>query len=108
MTLSERICKAIKKIPKGRVATYGQIATLCGNPRAARQVVRILNSCSESHNLPWHRVINRLGQIALPLGRGFEMQKALLTGEGVLVLDSGKIDLGRFQWRPRVVRFESE
>lgn len=107
MTLSERIRKAVKKIPKGRIATYGQIATLCGNPRAARQVVRVLNTYAESDKLPWHRVVNRQGQIVLPPGRGFELQKAMLTDEGVLVSDIGKIDPGRFQWRPRVVRFES-
>jgi len=92
---------AIKKIRKGRVATYGQIAAMAGNPRGARQVVRILNVYSEKERLPWHRVINREGRIALPHGRGYELQKQLLQDEGVVFDSDGRIDLKRFLWQPR-------
>ncbi|MFH2055427.1 MAG: MGMT family protein [bacterium] len=93
--------RALRRIPKGRVATYGQISELAGSPRAARQVVRILHSSSERDNLPWHRVINREGKIALKRGQGFELQQALLEAEGIFVEASGRIDLTRFQWRLR-------
>ena len=62
---SERIKELIKRIPYGKVATYGQIASLAGNRRGARQVVRILHTCSQKENLPWHRVINARGSISL-------------------------------------------
>lgn len=96
------IKRALKRIPKGRVATYGQISELAGSPRGARQVVRILHSSSDSEQLPWHRVINREGKISLKRGQGFELQRALLEAEGVFVSASGHIDLKRYQWRPRV------
>ena len=79
----QRVVAIIKKIPKGKVATYGQIAALAGNPRAARQVVRILHSSSQKEQLPWHRVVNRQGQISLRSGSGYETQKELLKEEGI-------------------------
>ena len=92
---------AIRRIPEGRVATYGQIAKLCGNPRAARQVVRVLHSCSKKERLPWHRVINAKGRISLFPGRGYELQQALLRDEGVEFRLDGSIDLERFGWDGR-------
>ena len=88
-----RIIEVIKNIPAGRVATYGQIAVLAGNPRGARQVVRALHASSEKEGLPWHRVINSKGKISLPLGRGYELQRKLLVKEGVLFYEEGTIDL---------------
>ena len=90
----------IRRIPRGRVATYGQIAALAGRERAARGVAWILHSSSETAGLPWHRVIGGRGAISLPRGRGFEEQKELLTAEGVPVGRDGRIDLKRFQWEP--------
>lgn len=90
----------IKAIPRGRVATYAQIAALAGNYRAARQVVRVLHSSSCKDRLPWHRVINSRGAISLPRGRGYEEQKRLLLEEGVCVSAFGCIDLEEFQWEP--------
>ena len=84
-------------IPVGKVATYGQIAQLAGNNKAARQISRILHSSSEKYDLPWHRVINSQGKISLRLGDGFEMQKAILESEGVQVIED-RIDLTKFQW----------
>ena len=94
------ILEVLKAIPEGRVSSYGRVAALAGNPRGARQVSRVLHSMSEAHDLPWHRVVNAQGQISLPRGRGFELQKALLEDEGVAVCAKGCIDLARFLWRP--------
>lgn len=100
-TFEQRIIKLLKKIPKGKVVTYGQIAAMAGNPRGARQVVRILSACSKKEKLPWHRVINRLGQISLPLRDGYEIQKALLEAEKIHFGLNDKIDLAAYQWQPK-------
>ena len=95
---SKRVIEIIQKIPVGKVATYGQIATLAGNNKAARQISRILHSSSAKYELPWHRVINSQGKISMKPGDGFERQKAMLENEGIqVVLD--KIDLKNYQWR---------
>ena len=94
---SKRVVEIIKKIPAGKVATYGQIATLAGNNKAARQISRILHSSSEKYDLPWHRVINSQGKISLRSGDGFEMQKAMLESEGIQVIKD-RIDLIKYKW----------
>ena len=95
---TKRAIELIKQIPAGKIATYGQIATLAGNNKAARQISRILHSSSDKYDLPWHRVINSQGKISLKSGDGFEIQKAMLENEGIqVVLD--KIDLKNYQWR---------
>lgn len=90
----------IKSIPRGKVATYGQIAALAGNPRAARQVVRILHSSAEKDKLPWYRVVNSRRRISLPSGSGYELQHALLVREGVQFGIGDVINFDRFQWNP--------
>lgn len=97
-SLTENIKWIIKQIPKGKVATYGQIAALAGNPRGARQVVRILHACSHKDKLPWHRVINSRGTISLKPGQGYEIQKSLLLGEGVKFKDNDAVDFSRHLW----------
>jgi methylated-DNA-protein-cysteine methyltransferase-like protein len=97
---TDRVIETIRNIPAGRVATYGQIAGLAGNPRAARQVARILHACSSVEGLPWHRVVNREGRIALKPFQGFEEQRRLLEGERVEFDRSGAIDMFRFLWVP--------
>ncbi|MCK4857323.1 MAG: MGMT family protein [candidate division Zixibacteria bacterium] len=97
-SLTQRIKDIIKQIPRGRVATYGLIAAQAGNPRAARQVVRVLRSSSRKDELPWHRVINRQGHISLKPNQGYELQKALLEEEGILFDDNDSIDLDRCLW----------
>ena len=99
-SFTERVKDIIKKIPQGRVATYGQIAAYAGNPRGARQVVRILHSSAGKDKLPWHRVVNREGRIALKLGTGYEIQKGLLLNEGIKFDKSDKIDFDRYLWSP--------
>lgn len=97
---TEKVVRIIKNIPEGRVMTYGQIAGLAGSPRAARQVVRILHSMSKKHGLPWHRVINAKGQIALQDDAAYNEQKLNLEIEGVKVAANGTVNLAVFQWRP--------
>jgi len=94
----------IRSVPRGRVATYGQVAALAGRPGAARGVAWVLHSSSDVAGLPWHRVIGGRGGISLRRGRGFEEQKRRLAAEGVAVGRNGRIDLKRFQWEPRTGR----
>lgn len=91
-----RVIEVIRSIPKGKVATYGGVAAMAGNHRAARQVARILHSCSKKEELPWHRVINREGRISLKPGQGYEKQRQLLEQEGVTFDLTGRIDLDLF------------
>ena len=90
----------LKKIPQGKVATYGQIAALAGNPRAVRQVVWTLHSSTEKDKLPWHRVVNSKGQISLKPNYGYEIQKELLRKEGVKFDKNDTIDFDRYLWSP--------
>jgi len=92
----------IKRIPKGKVATYGLIAAIAGNPRAARQVARILHTYSQKDNLPWHRVVNRNGQISLKPFRGYEVQKMLLEKEGIVFSKNNAINFDKYLWRPQI------
>ncbi|MBA4369534.1 MAG: DNA methyltransferase [Desulfobacterium sp.] len=92
--------KLILQIPAGRVATYGQIAAQAGNPRAARQVARILHACARKDSLPWHRVVNQHGRISLRHSQGYEIQQTLLELEGVVFTENNRIDLSRFIWNP--------
>ncbi|MDC7124440.1 MAG: MGMT family protein [Spirochaetales bacterium] len=87
---SERVIKIIKAIPPGQVASYGQIAAMAGNPKAARQVARLLHSSSEKQDLPWHRVVNREGKISLQ-GEGAVIQRGLLEAEGIEFDLDGKV-----------------
>jgi len=98
-SFSQRVKDIIKKIPVGKVATYGQIATYAGNSRASRQVAWILHSSSRKDNLPWHRVINSRGKISLPHNGGYEMQKELLETEGVVFDKNDKINFDRYLWK---------
>lgn len=97
----DRIYSAVKLIPKGRVATYGQIAALTGFPRHARQVGYALAALDDKKNVPWHRVINAEGRISSRSRPGYEdYQRILLENEGVEFDTAGRISLKRFQWRP--------
>ena len=99
---TERTVAIVRTIPKGRVASYGQVAAIAGSPAAARQVARVLHSLSRALRLPWHRVIGSRGTISLPRGAGFEVQRALLRAEGVAVAEDGSVDLGAHRWVPRL------
>lgn len=88
-----RVLEVIKTIPPGQVMTYGQVAAWAGNHRAARQVSRFLNTYGKSHELPWHRVVNAQGKIAIPVGKGYEKQYQLLLQEGITFGIGEQIDL---------------
>jgi len=90
-----RAAELIRSIPKGKVATYGQIAGMAGDPRGARQVVRVLNT---QKNLPWHRVLAAGGRITLP-GPGGALQRKLLEAEGVGFEPDGTIPLAVHGWQ---------
>lgn len=98
-TFADRVARLVKRIPHGKVATYKQIAGMAGSPRAARMVVRVLRTRSEELGLPWYRVVNVRGHIALT-GEGARVQRAALTSEKVKVNPDNGIDLARFRWRP--------
>lgn len=103
MSFSQKVVELIKKIPKGKVATYGQIAALANSPRAAISVGQILHRSSEKHDLPWQRVINRQGRISVScLEHPAEMQVALLREDGVKVIEKNGsfwVNLGQYQWQ---------
>ena len=96
-----RIYAVVRRIPRGRVATYGQVAALAGLPRAARQVGYALHALSGATVLPWYRVINASGRISLPPGAGGIEQRLRLIADGVPVDQRGGVSLARHQWRPR-------
>ena len=104
--LYQAIYATVRRIPKGRVATYGQIAALAGFPRNARAVGYALSAWSEEgrrgKTLPWQRVINAQGRVSLRASPGFEgLQEEMLRQEGVEIGLDGRIQLERFRWRPR-------
>jgi len=97
---TSEVIKLIKSIPKGKVATYGQIACLAGYCSSVRRVVWILHSCSKKEGLPWHRVVNQKGAISLNPGSGYELQKEMLQKEGIVFNKNDLIDLDRYLWEP--------
>lgn len=97
----ERIYGVVSRIPRGRVATYGQAARLAGLPGQARQVGYALAALPADSDVPWHRVINARGEIsarAIPLFE--DIQRDLLQQEGVVFGDDGRIALARQRWLP--------
>lgn len=104
---SLKVILSVRKIPKGNVATYKQIAGLSGKPHASRGVAWILNSCAKKYALPWHRVLSSKGRISFKPGtRNYLLQKSKLRREGVRFLANDDIDMTKFQWKkkPRVGR----
>lgn len=96
------VYRVVKRIPRGRVSTYGKVAELAGMPRAARQVGYALNALSGEEAVPWHRVINAKGEIPARGERAFaDLQRSLLEAEGVEFDRAGRVDLEAFGWKPR-------
>lgn len=93
-----KVLDVIRNIPRGKIMTYKDVASACGNHKASRQVARILHSMSEKYSLPWQRVINSKGEISFKDGSFRERQIAALRGEGVKVSESGKIDLNVYRF----------
>ena len=101
MNFHQRVYALVKKIPKGRVTSYGFVATLLGNPRAARQVGWALFNMTEDREIPWWRVINSKGYISIRNPNApKELQKFLLEKEGIKVSDKFMVDLKKYIWRP--------
>lgn len=95
---TNKVNELVSQIPEGKVMTYGQIAALCGNARAARIVGGIAHFGDP--NLPWHRVVNRHGGLASGYPGGREGHKAHLDSEGIVVSSEYKIDLENYIWTP--------
>jgi methylated-DNA-protein-cysteine methyltransferase-like protein len=95
-----KVIEIIRGIPEGSVMTYGQIAAQAGSPRGARQVVRILHSLGMKYDLPWHRVVNAQGEIAIQDEEGRYMQRLYLEKEGVVFDSKGLIDLEQARYMP--------
>ena len=101
MTVFEKIYEVVSLIPKGKVATYGQVALLAGNPRWARVVGYALHNNPAPIVIPCHRVVNREGRTAPAFAFGGEgVQKQLLIDEGIVFNEDGLIDLKIYGWRP--------
>lgn len=98
----QRIYAVVSRIPRGRVATYGQIATLAGLPGHARQVGYALHALEDGSDVPWHRVINAQGRISPRAEPGWDdVQRQLLQREGIDFDDNGKVPLASFRWLMR-------
>jgi methylated-DNA-protein-cysteine methyltransferase-like protein len=98
----QRIYAVVRRIPRGRIATYGQIAGLAGLGGHARQVGYALHALEAGDALPWHRVLNAQGRVSPRAEPGGDrVQRALLEREGVRFDAAGRADLVRFGWRPR-------
>jgi methylated-DNA-protein-cysteine methyltransferase-like protein len=95
----QRIYAVVRRIPRGRVATYGQIADLAGLAGHARQVGYALHALPEGTSVPWHRVVNAQGAISPRSVPGAELvQQQLLAREGVRLNARGRVQLGRVRW----------
>jgi len=97
-----RIHAVVRRIPRGRVATYGQVAALAGLAGHARQVGYALHALAEDSAVPWQRVVNTRGEVSPRRTPGWDgLQRALLEREGIAFDARGRIDLERRRWRPR-------
>lgn len=95
----EQVYRLVRQVPPGKVTSYGAIARMLGNPRAARTVGWALHSIPESSDVPWQRVINSRGRISTSCREhGEGLQRALLEAEGVKFDERGYVDWGRFGW----------
>ncbi|MGD2117196.1 MAG: MGMT family protein [Chromatiales bacterium] len=99
MKPNEIIWQIVASIPKGKVATYGQVARLAGFPNHAHYVGSVLKQLPKGSKLPWHRVINAQGKISFPQGSdAFNRQRRLLEAEG-MVFVGNKLSLSTYGWQ---------
>jgi methylated-DNA-protein-cysteine methyltransferase-like protein len=95
----QKIYELVAQIPAGKLMTYGQVAALCGKPRAARQVGQVAHF--GPIDLPWHRVVNREGKLASGWPGGINIQKQLLEQENVVINDEFKANIKDLLWWPK-------
>lgn len=99
MNTFEKIYEVVKRIPKGKVASYGTVAAMAGNPRWARVVGYALHSNPEPIVIPCHRVVTKDGRVSVAFAFGGEnMQRLLLSEEGIEFLENGNIDMKKYEW----------
>jgi methylated-DNA-protein-cysteine methyltransferase-like protein len=100
-SVPESILAAVRRIPRGKVCTYGNVAEVAGLPRRARLVGTVLRQTPAGRGLPWYRVINAGGRISFPTGSdAYQRQRHKLEAEGVVFV-GGRVDLRRYGWPAR-------
>jgi len=99
------IYAVVKKIPRGKIATYGQIAAIVSPGLPARIVGYALHGLPEDTDVPWYRVINRHGSISYTTSHNesISLQQKILEQEGIIFTTNGKINLGKYRWSPNLV-----
>lgn len=102
-TFYEQVYAVVRRVPRGRVTSYGRVARMLGRPNAARAVGYALSALGQKRYapppVPWQRVINSAGRISTPnMDGGADLQAALLRAEGVIVSDDLRVDLGVYLW----------
>jgi methylated-DNA-protein-cysteine methyltransferase-like protein len=95
----EPVYRLVKRIPRGRVTTYGTLAKALRLPGGARAVGYAMAACPSGRGIPWHRVIGAGGRLTIPEPHG-SLQRRLLEAEGVKIGDSRRIDMERYIWLP--------
>jgi methylated-DNA-protein-cysteine methyltransferase-like protein len=98
-----QVFEVVRNIPVGKVATYGQIAAILGNPRGARQVGWMLADLGKEKDVPWWRVVDRFGHLSIGKrsSNAQEIQKVYLENEGVVVDSGYNVELGKYRWENR-------
>lgn len=103
----DKVYNVVKDIPRGKVATYGQIAKILGAPRYSRFVGFALHSNPNPKEIPCHRVVNRFGQLSKSFAFGGESsQRKLLEQEGIVFNADGTIDMKKYQWNQELLDIE--
>lgn len=99
MSFYDKVYEVVKQIPAGKVSTYGQIARLCGSPRASRAVGYALHCNPNQGEIPCYKIVNREGKLAKSFAfGGIEVQKMLLENDGIIVDEEFCVDLKEFLW----------
>ncbi len=94
----ELIYDVVKEIPRGKVATYGQVAALAGNRKWSRVVGYALHANPDPEHIPCHRVVNRLGEVSPAFAFGGENRQIALLGEEGVIVEGNRVDLERYRW----------
>lgn len=102
-SLRQKIYAVVRRVPRGKVATYGQIAEIAGLEGHARQVGYAMAALNLGSALPWHRIINAQGRVSMrSAGAGSTIvQQQLLEREGIVFNEGGRVSLVRYRWKPR-------